>query len=177
MPLKATSIPSLPRVNGGLARTLPIATTILAALVTLMPVQIAGYAALAPAFALMAAYHWTIYRPDLLPACGLFAIGLGQDLLAGGAIGVNALLLLLARAAVMRNRRHFVDRAFPFVWGGFALLAAAAMFGVWALQCLLQLQLFDFQTTVFRTVLTIAMFPAASFALGHTQRALMSARG
>ena len=80
MPLQVFSIPSLPRVNSGLARTLPIATTVLAAIITILPVRVPGYAALTPAFALMAVYHWTIYRPDLLPAIGLFAIGLGQDL-------------------------------------------------------------------------------------------------
>jgi hypothetical protein len=30
---------------------------------------------------------------------------------------------------------------------------------------------------VFRTALTVAMFPVASFALGRTQRALMGAAG
>ena len=66
-----------------------------------------GYAALAPAFTLMAVYHWTIYRPDLLPPIGLFAIGLAQDLLTGAPIGVGALMLLLARGAVLRYRRLF----------------------------------------------------------------------
>jgi rod shape-determining protein MreD len=169
------SLPTLPRVNSGLARLLPIATTVTAALIAIMPMRIPGYAALTPAFALMAAYHWTIYRPDLLPASGLFVIGFAEDLLTGGLVGVNALLLLLARAAVLRQRHHFVNRTFPFVWSGFTLLAIAAMLGLWTLHCMLQLSLSGFRTTVFRTVLTIAIFPAASFVLGRTQRALMGA--
>ena len=36
-----------------------------------LPLHIPGYAALTPAFTLMAVYHWTIYRPDLLPALAL----------------------------------------------------------------------------------------------------------
>lgn len=175
MELKVSSIPSLPRVNGGWARLLPLGTTVVAALLAIVPVRLPGYAALVPAFALMAVYHWTIYRPDLLPPIGLFAIGLSQDLLSGALIGVGAVVLLLARGAVLRYRRHFINRTFPFVWGGFTLLAGAAMFGVWLLHCVLQLNLFDLRTTVFRTVLTIAFFPAASFALGRTQRALMGA--
>jgi hypothetical protein len=43
------------------------------------------------------------------------------------------------------------------------------------LHCLFQLSLSDFRTAVFRTVLTISIFPAASFVLGRTQRALMGA--
>ena len=175
MALKVSSIPSLPRVNSGLARMLPIATTVLAAVLAILPVRVPGYAALTPAFTLMAVYHWTIYRPDLLPPVGLFAVGLAQDLLMGAPIGVWTLVLLLARVAVLRYRRYFINRTFPFVWTGFTLLAAAAMLIEWALDCLVQLTFFDLRATVFRTVLTIAIFPVASFALGRTQRALMGA--
>jgi rod shape-determining protein MreD len=173
MALKVSSIPSLPPINSGLARMLPLATTVLAALIVILPVRVPGYAALTPAFVLMAVYHWTIYRPDLLPPLGLFAVGLFQDLLAGAPVGVSALVLLLARAAVLRNRRYFINRTFPFIWTGFTLLAAVAMAMLWALHSLLELNLFDPRSTMFRTVLTVAIFPVASFALGRTQRAVM----
>ena len=175
MALKVSSIPSLPPVNGGVARMLPLATTLLAAVIAILPVEVPGYAALTPAFTLMAVYHWTIYRPDLLPPAGLFAVGLGQDLLGGAPIGVSALVLLLARAVVLRHRRHFINRTFAFVWTGFALLGMAAALGTWGLHCLMQLNLFDLRAPVFRTVLTVAIFPLASLALGRTQRALMGA--
>jgi rod shape-determining protein MreD len=177
MDLKVSSIPSLPRVNGGLARLLPVATTVLAALIAILPVKVPGYAALVPAFTLMAVYHWTIYRPDLLPPIWIFAIGLAQDLLSGALIGIGALMLLLARGAVLRYRRLFINRTFPFVWLGFTLLAGGVMLGLWVLHCVLQLSLFDLRTTMFRTVLTIAVFPVASFAMGRTQRALMDPAG
>lgn len=175
MPLRVSSIPSLPRVNSSLARMLPIATTIFAAVLAILPVRVPGYAALTPAFTLMAVYHWTIYRPDLLPPIGIFAVGLAQDLLIGAPVGVGALVLLLARAAVLRYRRFFINCTFPFVWTGFTLLGAASMLLLWALECLVQLSLFDLRSTVFRAVLTIAIFPVASFALGRSQRALMVA--
>jgi rod shape-determining protein MreD len=85
--------------------------------------------------------------------------------------------LLFARAAVLRGRRYFINRTFPFVWTGFALLAAPAILAEWALDCLLKLSFFDLRSTMFRTVLTIAVFPVASFALGRTQRALIGAAG
>jgi rod shape-determining protein MreD len=138
-------------------------------------VQIPGYAALTPVFTLMAAYHWTIYRPDLLPPIALFAVGLTEDLLAGSPVGVNALLLLLTRIAVLGYRRYFINRNFPFVWSGFTLLAVVAMFGLWALHCMLDLSFLDFRNAVIRAALTIAIFPLASFMLGRTQRAMMGA--
>jgi rod shape-determining protein MreD len=173
MALKVFSIPALPRVNNGAARMLPVATTLLAAVISVLPLQIPGYAALTPVFTLMAAYHWTIYRPDLLPPMALFAVGLTEDLLAGSPIGVNALLLLLTRIAVLSHRRYFVNRTFPFVWTGFALLAAIALLGLWALNCLLYLTFLDFRIAVIRAALTIAIFPLGSFLLGRAQRAVM----
>src|SRR5438445_13411908 len=135
MALKVSSIPSLPRVNSNVARMLPIATTLLAATIAILPVPVPGYAALTPAFTLMAVYHWTIYRPDLLPPLALFGVGLAEDLLTGAPVGVGALMLLIARAAVLQYRRYFVNRAFPFVWSGFTLLAGIAMLGLWGLHC------------------------------------------
>ena len=175
MALKVSSIPALPRVNNGAARLLPAATTLLAAVICVLPLQIPGYAALTPIFTLMAAYHWTIYRPDLLPPWALFGIGLVEDLLAGSPIGVNALLLLMTRVAVLGYRRYFVNRNFPFVWTGFTLLTVIAMLALWGLQCVLDLSLLDFRNSVIRAALTVAIFPLASFMLGRAQRAVMGA--
>jgi rod shape-determining protein MreD len=167
--------PSLQRVDNALARLLPLLTTLLATLLSVMPVRIPGYAALTPAFTLMAVYHWTIYRPDLLPTIALFAVGLAQDLLSGGPLGVSALLYLLVRATVISYRSYFVGRLFPFVWGGFTVLTVGALLFLWAVHCAFYTTLLDLRGTVFRAVLTIAIFPVASLLLGRTQRALMGA--
>src|SRR4051794_13019747 len=106
MPERVFSVPALPRVPTGTARLLPAATMILAAVIAVIPLRVPGYAALTPAFTLMAAYHWTIYRPDLLPPSVLFGVGLAEDLLTGGPVGVTAMLLLLTRASVLNYRRY-----------------------------------------------------------------------
>jgi rod shape-determining protein MreD len=173
MALREFTAPELPRVNSIAARLVPALTTIIATLVAILPLQIPGYAALTPALALMAVYHWTIYRPDLLPAYALFAIGIGEDLLTGSLVGVGALTLLVIRAVVLQFRRHFIGRSFPFVWAGFTLVGGGAMLALWALHCLLQFSLLNPRNAIFRMVLTIAVFPVASFLLGSTQRALI----
>jgi rod shape-determining protein MreD len=155
------------------AGLLPAASTAFAMLLSIQPVHLAGYSALAPAFTLMAVYHWTVYRPDLLPPLLLFTIGAIQDLLCGGTPGVTALLLLLTRPILLGARRHFVGRPFPFVWAGFTLLTGGAMLFSWALQSLLTGQLIEFRSVVFRGVLTVSIFPIASFLLGRSQRAAM----
>ena len=154
---------------------LPIATTILAALLSIEPLHFDRYAALTPAFTLMATYHWTIYRADLLPALWLFLIGTAQDLLSGGLPGVTPVTLLLARAIVLPHRHHFVDRPFPVVWAGLTLLTGGTMLFSWTLHSLFDGELLDLQGPVLRAVLTIAVFPIASFLLGRSQRALIGA--
>ncbi len=175
MALKPAITPAIPRVDNAPARLLPIATTAAAVIFSIQPVDIPGYAALTPAFVLMAVYHWTIYRPDLLPTLAVFLIGVTFDLLSAGPTGVTVLLLLLARAIVLRYRHWFMDRSFPFVWGGFTLLTGATMLGLWALHSLLELRVVDIRGSIFQAVLTISLFPIASFLLGRTQRALMGA--
>jgi rod shape-determining protein MreD len=154
---------------------LPIATTMLAALLSIEPFHLDGYAALTPAFTLMATYHWTIYRPNLLPAPWLFLIGAIQDLLSGGLPGVTAVTLLLARAILLPQRHYFVDRPIPFIWAGFTLLTGGAVLLSWALHSLLAAELLDLRGPVLRAVLTISAFPIASFLLGRSQRALFGA--
>lgn len=157
------------------ARLLPIASLLAASLLSPLPLPLPGDLALNPALPLMVAYHWTIYRPELLPAPALFGVGMMADLLAGGLPGVTALALLLCREAVLRHRRHFIDRPFLFVWGGFAAAAGAALAFAWGLTSLLALAPLDVRGTLGRVVLTVALFPAVSFLLGRAQRALMGA--
>lgn len=157
-----------------MASLLPIATTLLAMALSVEPVRIPGFGEATPAFALMTAYYWVIYRPGLLPASALFAVGMLQDLLCGGVPGVTALLLLLCRAILLDRRHLFVDRPFPFIWAGFALLTGGAMLILWTLHSLFTGELLDFHSPAACAVLTISLFPAGSVLLGLCQRSLMS---
>lgn len=175
MPWPTDNSPAKSQIGALAFRLLPVTSTAFAALLALLPVPLAGYATLTPAFALMAVYHWTIYRPDLLPPTALFAIGLVYDLLSGGPPGQTPLLFLLSRAPVLRCRRWFFNREFSFVWAGFTLLAGAAIGGLWAVHSILAWQFFSVGGSVFRAALTVALFPVSSFVLGRTQHALMGA--
>src|SRR6516162_4564623 len=123
MALRSAGTVTPQQADNQVARLLPIATTLLATVISIQPAHIPGYAALTPAFTLMAVYHWTIYRPELLSPFALFLVGITQDLLTGVPPGLTALVLLLAGAAVLRHRRYFVNRPFPFVWTGFTMLS------------------------------------------------------
>jgi rod shape-determining protein MreD len=145
-----------------------------AGLLSLQPVHLSGYARVAPAFALMAVYHWTLYRPDLLPPLALFVIGVVDDSLRGDHLGITALVFLISRAVVLRCRRRIFNRTFRYIWGGFAILTISAMIGLWITETALGFHLAGADNLTMRAVLMISIFPVASSVLGWAQRAFPS---
>jgi rod shape-determining protein MreD len=165
---------SLQREAGFAGRLVPAVTTLIFAVISVVPLHIPGFAAVMPALALMAAYHWTIYRPDSLPLGAVFFIGLLLDLLNGTSyLGTTALMLLLARTVVLGQRRHLVNRVFPVLWLGFLVLTAGAIGFEWLLVSLLQGTLLGPRPFVFQAVLTVACFPAGSYLLAWVHRAFL----
>lgn len=165
-----------PRDTGFGGRVAPFLSTLLFVLVSVVPLQIPGFAAVTPSFALMAVFHWTTYRPDLLPNSAVFVLGLLLDLLNGSPyLGVSALMLLVARTAVLVERRHFVNRSFATLWLGFLALAAGTFAFGWALVSALRGQILGTRPFIFEAVLTVACYPVGSWLLARLHRALVRA--
>ena len=134
----------------------------LAAVIAIQPMRVPGYAAVAPPSLLMAAYHWTIYRPDLLPPLGSSSIGLCRICCSALRRAWRARACCCAPRGARSRGGISSTGTFPFVWAGFTLLTArcdAASSGC-CIPCS-QLRLLDLRATVFRAVLTVAMFPVA----------------
>jgi rod shape-determining protein MreD len=156
-------------------RLVPTATILVLAVLTVLPLHVPDYAAVAPLLALAGVYYWTVYRPDFAPPLAVFACGIVVDLLDGGPLGVAPLLLLLARAVVLPQRRFFINRLFPFVWMGFTLLAATAIVFLWLLGSAIEGTWLDLRAATLQWVLTVATFPAVAYLLMRVQRACVPA--
>jgi rod shape-determining protein MreD len=166
----------VPRDAGAPGRIVPFLSTVLFVLVSVVPLQLPGFAAVTPSFALMAVYHWTVYRPDLLPLSAIFALGLLLDLLNGTPfLGMSALTLLIARTAVLINRRHFVNHDFSVLWLGFLALACGLFMFSWALVSLLNGRVLGTRPFLFEAVLTVSCYPAGSYVLARLHRAFLRA--
>jgi rod shape-determining protein MreD len=156
-------------------RLVPFLTTVLFAFFSIIPLNLPGFAVVMPAFALMAVFHWTVYRPDLLPLSAVFASGLLLDLLNGTPyVGISALVFLIGRSAVMGQRKFFVNRPFAIVWLGFLVLAVTSFLLLWALVSGLHGSFIDLRPFTFQAVLTVACYPAASYVLARAQRAFLA---
>jgi rod shape-determining protein MreD len=155
-------------------RGVPLASGAMAAILSVMPVAVPGLAIATPAFALMTVYHWTLYRPDLLPPTGVFAIGLLVDLLNGTPyLGLSSLILLIARSLAMRQRPLVANRDFAVVWAGFLVTAAIVTALEWAVVSILNEAPLGSRPFIFQAIVTVAAFPVASYLLAWTQRALL----
>ena len=161
------------RDQGVVNRLMPMLSALFCVVASIVPLHLPGFAEVAPGFVLMAVFHWSIYRPDLLPFFAVFLAGLCLDLLNGAPLGISSLIFLIARAVILSQRKHFVGRSFAVVWAGFVVLVAAAEALEWALASALNSMLIDPRPFLFQAVLTVALYPVVSYLLARIQRNLL----
>jgi rod shape-determining protein MreD len=160
--------------SGFVARFVPFLMTLLFVLISVVPLNLPGFAVVTPSFTLMAVFHWSVYRPDLMPLSAVFAIGLLVDLLNGTPyIGLSSLALLICRTAVLSQRRFFVNRTFPVLWLGFLAVTAGNFAFLWAVVSLLHGGMLGLRPFVFQAVLTVACYPVGSYVLAWAHRAFL----
>ena len=157
-----------------LARNLtPFGLTLVLVILSVVPLSVPGYARIAPLLAVMAVYHWTVYRPDLLPAFAVFLIGVLQDVLTAVPIGVNALVFLSVYGIVLTQRQFFASKPFFIVWLGFALIAGGAELMTWVLICIYHGTLLDPRTSAFQYLVNLGVFPALAWIFTRWQQAFL----
>ncbi|WP_374303645.1 rod shape-determining protein MreD [Ferrovibrio sp.] len=149
---------------------LPILSSLALVLFSLIPVGLPHFDSVGPAFALMAVFYWSIFRSDLMTMLGAFAIGLLLDLLSGGPLGLNALVLLLAHELGVSQRRVFLGSSFLVNWAAFALVIGAVLPICWVLVSLLHWQMLPVTPLVTQLFLSLACYPGIYWLLSRLER-------
>lgn len=152
----------------------PGALTVGLLLVAAAPAPLPGFAPLAPALALAAVFYWTIHRPDLLRPSALFVIGLLQDLVSGGVIGVTSLILVALHWVLLSQRRLFLAGTFPFMWFGFALTVFTALAAQWLFYAAFNAAVLPVEAPLFQGLLTLALFPPLAWVFMQVHRTFLS---
>lgn len=166
--------PSLFRRLDALARQLsPFALTLGFVLFNVIPLRLPGMDGVAPSLPLISVFYWSLYRPDLMPAAAVFLIGLLEDTLTGGALGVFAGTFVSVHAAVHAQRRFFLGKPFAIVWLGFALIACGAFALAWLVTSAFFGVIIDAAAVVTRSAITIGCFPAVAWLLLRCHRSLL----
>jgi rod shape-determining protein MreD len=139
-------------------------------LISLAPFNFPGSAQLMPPLALMAIFHWGIFRPDLLPGPLVFVLGLLQDILSGGPLGMWAAVFLIVHAVMAVQRRFFLGKKFVVEWLGFGLVATVVFLAIWLLGSAYVGDLVDPGLMLVQMVLTITFYPVMSWLMSAARR-------
>ena len=142
----------------------------LGAILLALPLRF-GYGVLpTPVFPLIVVFFWTLYGPSYLPAPSVFAIGLLQDFLSGGPLGLWALVYLVAQFIVLSQRSYFTGREPGVVWAGFAFAAAGVSIIVWLVMSLMSGVMLPLLGLLYQMAATVGCFPLFRRAFAYLHR-------
>lgn len=161
------------RVGRLIGQATPAVITALLMLPSVLPIEGPALGEITPMLTVMAVFYWSIYRPELLPPWIAFAIGLIQDLVSGGPVGLNALILVLVAAYVAGQRRVFLARSFIVGWGGFTLTALAIAACSWILASIYFGSVLRPAPLLMQALATVLLYPALVWLLGRAQITMM----
>lgn len=149
----------------GLRGLLPFISTLVLVLLMQLQYRLFFLDNLFPFLSLMGVYYWSIFKPRLMPISAVFLLGLLQDILSGGPLGMVALLLVLVQIFVARQGRRFLEKEFLFNWLVFIIVAL--IFGLlsWVIASIYLKDSQNFWNSFGQSMLTIAIFPGVAWCL------------
>lgn len=141
-------------------------------LLSVMPLGLAGYGEIRPAFVLMAVYYWGIYRPYMLSPLGAFMTGLALDLLIGTPPGLQALILLVVGLVTTSQQKFMLAQRFGVMWVCFVLVALASGLTQWLIFGVVNWQLTALKPVLVSAAISGLLFPAVALPLYMINRAM-----
>ncbi len=151
----------------------PSLAVLMLVLVSVTPLPIRAYGAVAPLLPMIGIYYWAIYRPDLLPFVVVFLAGLLLDLLTGAPLGVHSFAFLLCHGLVFTQRHFMVGRSFVALWCGFVVVQLLASLLEWVVFSLYSGAALRLSPALFSGLITIALFPLFAWLLMQVQRGFL----
>lgn len=148
----------------------PTLLGLLGVIILSLPIRLFEGAAPTPILPLVVVVFWSLYGPNYLPAVSVFFIGLLQDFLSGGPLGLWASVYLLTQFVVISQRPYFLGREQRVVWLGFALAALSAGVIVWLVMSLMSGALLPLRGLLFQLIATVAIYPLFGSVFGHLHR-------
>ncbi|MCC7426159.1 MAG: rod shape-determining protein MreD [Alphaproteobacteria bacterium] len=154
----------------------PTLVALLLVVLAAVPLRLPEQGGVMPLLPMVAVFFWALYRPQVLPAPAVFAIGLLADLVAATPLGVSVIVLLLLYGTVGIHRRRLARQSFLVVWLAFLLYLAGAQLLTWLLNTLLSLRLFPPGPALFQFALTAALYPVMAYLLALADRSILPER-
>ena len=154
------------RIETVVKAVLPTLSAFLCVLLAAIPYGIPQLGTVMPWLGLMPIYYWSIHEPRYMPYWVAFLIGLWQDVLTGGPLGLFALIFVLVRHFVVSQRLVFFKKPFLVGWWGLALVAIIAAAGGWLVASVYSGSVLAVSPFAVQIMLTIMVYPLIAWALG-----------
>ncbi len=152
----------------------PTLMAIAGVVLLLLPLRLFGGFVPTPIIPLAVIFFWSLYEPDFIPYPIVFLIGLLQDFLTGGTVGVWASVYLFSQWLILQQRKYFLGREQHVVWLGFSIIVAVISVIIWLEQSLLTRTPLPYMASLWQWVVTIAIYPLLSIAFSFLhKRAIM----
>jgi len=152
---------------------IPFLFSVFLVLLTAIPIYLPGYGEIPINVGLIAVFYWAIYRPDLYPPIAAFFLGLWQDILMGGPIGLYSLILLLTNWLIVSQRTFFQGKSFVIIWCSFSMVSLATGTLSWIIVCGLNGAFISPFGVFFQALLTIGAFPFLVWLFGRVQHSVL----
>lgn len=139
-------------------------------LLLLLPLRLFGDVIPTPIIPLAVVFFWSLYEPDFIPYPVVFLIGLFQDFISGGTVGVWASVYLFSQWIILQQRKYFLGRPQHVVWLGFAVTVAMTSVLLWVEYSLLARAFLPYSSSLLQWLVTVAVYPALSLAFSFLHR-------
>ena len=159
-------------VRGGI----PLLLGILLGTIVYVPFGTPELSVLLPSLTMPLVYHWAIYRPQTMPPAIAFLIGLWQDIIVGGPLGLMALVLVLLCGVVETQRQVFRTQAFAVNWMGYAIISLALTLLAWGIASWWYWTGFGLVPFVTQWGLGVVVYPLLAIVFTRLDRALFDRR-
>lgn len=152
---------------------MPTLVGVAGVLLLAMPIRAAGGFIPTPVLPLFVVYFWSIHAPGYMPALSVFLIGLLQDFLSGGPLGLWPAVYLFTQFIVSSQRSYFAGREMKVLWAGFAFAALAASCIVWFIMSLMAGSALPAGKLAWQMAVTTAAYPLFAALFGRVHRRML----
>lgn len=137
----------------------PYLFTVLIILVARVPFQDAAAGPLIPIFSLIYTYYFRLHFPQAAGLVFIFLLGLLEDYLSGGYLGMTPLVLLLVAALFERRRNLFTQGTFVTETIIFVFFSLGVSLLYWLLTSFVEASLLPVMPFVIQGLVTALAFP------------------
>jgi rod shape-determining protein MreD len=126
-----------------------------------IPLRLWGLQLPEPVFPMAAVFAWGVIRPSVLAPLAAVIMGLFLDILWGGAIGLWALILLIAYGLVLGARSMTAGQSRGALWIWYGVVTAIAMAAGYLIVALRDKAMPSLIATGWQYLATIVLYPFA----------------